>query len=63
MKFSDVADAVDIQGILDRLECCCDTQDYYKINHLSEAEINDLQSFLIESLVDKLGTMGLEVKL
>jgi len=58
---TEVAKAVDIHGFLDRLETFSNIQEYYKINHLTPEQRNQLAMKIASSLIDELGSLGLNV--
>jgi hypothetical protein len=62
MNANDIVGSIDIQELLDRLECCCDAQEYYKLNHFSSAQINELKTIIADSLITKLASMGLRIE-
>lgn len=62
MNADDIVGSIDVQALLDRLECCCDPQEYYKLNHFSTAQINELKTIIADSLIAKLVSMGLRIE-
>ena len=61
MKVTDVAKAVDIHGFLDRLEETSDIDSYYRINHLTPDQRDQIALTIARTLATELQSMGLRV--
>lgn len=61
MNSTDIVRAIDIHGFLDRLEKNSCIQNYYRINHLSGAQIDALAERMAVSLLSELEAMGLSI--
>lgn len=58
---AEIIKAVDIHSILDKLETFSNVEEYYKINHLSAEQINDLATKIAELIITELKALGLEI--
>lgn len=58
---AEIIKAVDIHSILDKLETFSNVEEYYKINHLSAEQINDLATKIAELIITELKPLGLEI--
>ena len=61
MNNVDIVRAIDIHNFLDRLEEASDIQNYYRINHLSPSQRDQLAVRMAESLTHELKSMGLSI--
>lgn len=61
MKVTDVAKAVDIHAFLDRLEETSDIATYYKINHLTPSQRDQIALAIARTLATELKSMGLRI--
>ncbi|MFZ5950959.1 MAG: hypothetical protein ACOYXC_09660 [Candidatus Rifleibacteriota bacterium] len=61
MNNTDIARAIDIHRFLDKLEEASDIQNYYRINHLSPTQREQLAEKMAETLADELIRLGLKI--
>ncbi|GEM_PF-1224294 len=61
MNNTDIAKAIDIHHFLDKLEEASDIQNYYRINHLSPRQREQLAEKMAETLANELIRLGLKV--
>lgn len=59
---AEIIKAVDIHSILDKLETFSNVEEYYKINHLSAEQINDLATKISALIITELKPLGLKIK-
>ncbi len=62
MNRTEVAKAFDIHRFIDKLEEVSDIQDYYRLNHLSVEQREELSLKIADSLLDHLEAMGLKIE-
>lgn len=62
MNSSDIAKAIDIHNFLDELEKSSDIQNYYRINHLTPSQREEIALNIARSLTRELSSMGLQIE-
>lgn len=62
MNRFDIVKAIDIHRFLDHLEEASDIQNYYRINHLSPTQRDQIAIRMAESLTVELRSMGLSIE-
>jgi hypothetical protein len=61
MNSSDIVQAIDIHRFLDNLEEASDIQNYYRINHLSPNQREQIAERMAEALTSELSSLGLRI--